>query len=134
LKVAHVFVVCNAAVSPGLCSIHWRPFPLQLVSFAALACQSNVIGTDKGSVVCRGVDALPIAFEGSGDEMSRLSAVVVRPSVLPIEGVDDVLVVFLPSPGCADARSARASAKARGSARPRLSARRKIPAAALGLK
>jgi hypothetical protein len=50
------------------------------------------------------------------------------------EGSHDVLVVFLSPSGCADARAARASAKARGNSRPRFSARRKIPAAALGLK
>jgi hypothetical protein len=53
---------------------------------------------------------------------------------LEVEGVDDVLIVFLPSSWCADARAVRASAKACGDSRPRFSARRKIPAAALGLK
>jgi hypothetical protein len=75
------------------------------------------------------------ADKGGGDKMPGLGVVVVGSPLPAIESVDNnVLVVLLPSSGCADARARSASAKACGSSRPRFSARRKIPAAALGLK
>lgn len=76
-----------------------------------------------------------MAADAERERGSPAGSVFTGVEALSSEGVgDEILVVLLPSPGCADARSARASAKACGNSLPRFSARRRIPAAALGLK
>jgi hypothetical protein len=119
---AHVFVVCSAATSPGLWSIHFRLPPRKLSSWPApAACQSNVIGDERGSSsgsVLRGVESL--GSEGVGHKVSCLGLVVIDPSALAVEGLDDagvgdeVGVVLASASGVADSVLVRSLRERRG--------------------